>query len=88
MIRRTDELDYVSENNFIFDIDCLQTMKGLDGREVLFYSLKALSLLLFFKFIFGIFLPQYNRIYAIPIIVYCGLLLAILMMYFLVLNFL
>eukprot|EP00268_Persea_americana_P026930 TRINITY_DN26478_c0_g2_i3.p1 TRINITY_DN26478_c0_g2~~TRINITY_DN26478_c0_g2_i3.p1 ORF type:complete len:182 (+),score=28.89 TRINITY_DN26478_c0_g2_i3:466-1011(+) len=33
MIRRTDELDYVSENNFIFDIDCLQTMKGLDGRE-------------------------------------------------------
>ncbi|RWR96263.1 histone-lysine N-methyltransferase, H3 lysine-9 specific SUVH4 isoform X2 [Cinnamomum micranthum f. kanehirae] len=33
IIRRTDELDYVFENNFIFDIDCLQTMKGLDGRE-------------------------------------------------------
>lgn len=30
---RTDELDNVSDNNYIFDIDCLQTMRGLDGRE-------------------------------------------------------
>ncbi|KAF8400074.1 hypothetical protein HHK36_015949 [Tetracentron sinense] len=33
VLMRTDEIDNVSENNFIFEIDCLQTMKGLDGRE-------------------------------------------------------
>ncbi|KAK9271712.1 hypothetical protein L1049_002075 [Liquidambar formosana] len=33
ILMRTDELDNASENNYIFDIDCLQTMKGLDGRE-------------------------------------------------------
>ncbi|CAB1184504.1 unnamed protein product [Spirodela intermedia] len=33
IIRRTDDMENVSENNFIFEIDCLQTMKGLDGRE-------------------------------------------------------
>ncbi|XP_072965269.1 histone-lysine N-methyltransferase, H3 lysine-9 specific SUVH4 isoform X3 [Typha angustifolia] len=32
-LRRTDEIDSVLDNNYIFDIDCLQTMKGLDGRE-------------------------------------------------------
>lgn len=34
MLKRSDEVDSVSENNFIFDIDCLQTMKGLDGRQM------------------------------------------------------
>ncbi|XP_077250462.1 histone-lysine N-methyltransferase, H3 lysine-9 specific SUVH4-like isoform X2 [Tasmannia lanceolata] len=33
VLMRTDELEDNSENNFIFEIDCLQTMKGLDGRE-------------------------------------------------------
>ncbi|ONK56108.1 uncharacterized protein A4U43_C10F4210 [Asparagus officinalis] len=33
ILRRTDEVDADLENNYIFDIDCLQTMKGLDGRE-------------------------------------------------------
>ncbi|KAA8548293.1 hypothetical protein F0562_004722 [Nyssa sinensis] len=33
LLMKTDEIDTVSENNYIFDIDCLQTMKGLDGRE-------------------------------------------------------
>ncbi|KAJ4959634.1 hypothetical protein NE237_019544 [Protea cynaroides] len=32
-LMRTDDIDNISDNNFIFDIDCLQTMKGLDGRE-------------------------------------------------------
>ncbi|KAK8716906.1 hypothetical protein V6N13_044197 [Hibiscus sabdariffa] len=32
-LTRTEELDNVSENNYIFDIDCLQTMRGLGGRE-------------------------------------------------------
>ncbi|KAK2666007.1 hypothetical protein Ddye_004581 [Dipteronia dyeriana] len=34
VLKRTEDVD-VSENdnNYIFDIDCLQTMKGLDGRE-------------------------------------------------------
>lgn len=35
MLRRTEDVDSASENYYIFDIDCLQTMKGLDGREVL-----------------------------------------------------
>ncbi|XP_021866538.1 histone-lysine N-methyltransferase, H3 lysine-9 specific SUVH4 isoform X2 [Spinacia oleracea] len=33
-LKRSDEGDSVLENNFIFDIDCLQTMKGLDGRQM------------------------------------------------------
>ncbi|KAF8762450.1 hypothetical protein HU200_009414 [Digitaria exilis] len=31
-LRRIEELDG-SQDNYVFDIDCLQTMKGLDGRE-------------------------------------------------------
>lgn len=27
-------MDSVLENNYIFEIDCLQTIKGLGGREV------------------------------------------------------
>ncbi|XVF13830.1 hypothetical protein REPUB_Repub09cG0002100 [Reevesia pubescens] len=34
VLTRTEELDSVSENNYIFDIDCLQTMRGLGGREM------------------------------------------------------
>ncbi|WOL03754.1 histone-lysine N-methyltransferase, H3 lysine-9 specific SUVH4 [Canna indica] len=34
ILTRTDEIDNVAENNYIFEIDCLQTMKGLDGREI------------------------------------------------------
>ncbi|KAG2709923.1 hypothetical protein I3843_04G001400 [Carya illinoinensis] len=33
ILMRTQDLDNVSENNYIFDIDCLQTMRGLGGRE-------------------------------------------------------
>uniref|UniRef100_A0A1D1Z4D9 Histone-lysine N-methyltransferase, H3 lysine-9 specific SUVH4 n=1 Tax=Anthurium amnicola TaxID=1678845 RepID=A0A1D1Z4D9_9ARAE len=33
ILTRTDAIENVAENNFIFDIDCLQTMEGLDGRE-------------------------------------------------------
>lgn len=33
ILMRTDEIDGAAGNNYIFDIDCLQTMKGLDGRE-------------------------------------------------------
>lgn len=28
------EVEGLLENNYIFEIDCLQTIKGLDGREV------------------------------------------------------
>lgn len=35
ILRKTEDVDSASENYYIFDIDCLQTMKGLDGREVL-----------------------------------------------------
>jgi euchromatic histone-lysine N-methyltransferase len=35
ILMRTEDTDSVSENNYIFDIDCLQTMRGLGGREVL-----------------------------------------------------
>ena len=34
ILRKSDELDNVSENDYIFDIDCLQTMRGIGGREV------------------------------------------------------
>jgi [histone H3]-lysine9 N-trimethyltransferase EHMT len=33
VLRRTEDLDGF-QNNYVFDIDCIQTMKGLDGREV------------------------------------------------------
>ncbi|KAJ0974598.1 hypothetical protein J5N97_016563 [Dioscorea zingiberensis] len=33
VLERSEEVDTVSENSYIFDIDCDQTMKGLDGRE-------------------------------------------------------
>ncbi|KAJ7976300.1 histone-lysine N-methyltransferase, H3 lysine-9 specific SUVH4 [Quillaja saponaria] len=33
ILTRTEDLDNVLENNYIFDIDCLQTMRGLGGRE-------------------------------------------------------
>lgn len=37
-------MDSVSGNDYIFDIDCLQTMKGLGGREV--RLLKLVNLLM------------------------------------------
>lgn len=33
ILARTEDMDSVLENNYIFEIDCLQTMKGLGGRE-------------------------------------------------------
>ncbi|KAL6610041.1 hypothetical protein ACP70R_040010 [Stipagrostis hirtigluma subsp. patula] len=33
VLRRTVEVEGLMENNYIFDIDCLQTINGLDGRE-------------------------------------------------------
>ncbi|KAJ8759378.1 hypothetical protein K2173_006898 [Erythroxylum novogranatense] len=33
VLRRNTELDNVSENDYIFDIDCWHTMHGLGGRE-------------------------------------------------------
>ncbi|KAK6928600.1 SET domain [Dillenia turbinata] len=33
ILMRTDDVENASGNNYIFDIDCLQTMRGLEGRE-------------------------------------------------------
>ncbi|KAL8036915.1 hypothetical protein ABFS82_11G007700 [Erythranthe guttata] len=33
LLRKTDDLDPAADNSYVFDIDCLQTMKGMDGRE-------------------------------------------------------
>ncbi|XP_024963740.1 histone-lysine N-methyltransferase, H3 lysine-9 specific SUVH4 isoform X1 [Cynara cardunculus var. scolymus] len=33
ILKKTDDVDSNPENNYIFDIDCLQTMKGIGGRE-------------------------------------------------------
>ncbi|KAK8940790.1 Histone-lysine N-methyltransferase, H3 lysine-9 specific SUVH4 [Platanthera zijinensis] len=33
ILTKTDDNGLDPENNYIFDIDCLQTIKGLDGRE-------------------------------------------------------
>lgn len=44
ILRRTEDVDAVSGNDYIFDIDCLQTMKGLGGREVHFCNHRKLSM--------------------------------------------
>ncbi|CAI0463719.1 unnamed protein product, partial [Linum tenue] len=33
LLRRNAEMDSVHDNDYIFDIDCLHTMHGIDGRE-------------------------------------------------------
>ncbi|KAL6587073.1 hypothetical protein OROMI_000051 [Orobanche minor] len=33
LLRRTADLNPAADNSYVFDIDCLQTMKGMDGRE-------------------------------------------------------
>ncbi|KAL3500960.1 hypothetical protein ACH5RR_035409 [Cinchona calisaya] len=33
ILKRTDELDNVDVNDYIFEIDCLHTIKGIEGRE-------------------------------------------------------
>ncbi|KAL8474905.1 hypothetical protein ACS0TY_031355 [Phlomoides rotata] len=33
LLRRTSDLNPAADNSYVFDIDCLQTMKGLEGRE-------------------------------------------------------
>ncbi|KAK4272249.1 hypothetical protein QN277_020833 [Acacia crassicarpa] len=33
LLRRTEDVENTLENNYIFEIDCLQTMKGIGGRE-------------------------------------------------------
>ncbi|XP_057791635.1 LOW QUALITY PROTEIN: histone-lysine N-methyltransferase, H3 lysine-9 specific SUVH4-like [Salvia miltiorrhiza] len=33
LVRRTADLNTAADNSYVFDIDCLQTMKGLNGRE-------------------------------------------------------
>lgn len=33
LLKKIDQIDPAADNNYVFDIDCLQTMKGLDGRE-------------------------------------------------------
>lgn len=43
ILRRNDELDNVSGNEFIFDIDCWHTMNEIGGREVLVPSFKEIS---------------------------------------------
>lgn len=42
ILRRTEDVDSVSGNDYIFDIDCLQTMKGLGGREVYVLQLQCI----------------------------------------------
>lgn len=34
ILRKNDELEDISENDYIFEIDCWHTMKGIGGREV------------------------------------------------------
>ncbi|XP_022888857.1 histone-lysine N-methyltransferase, H3 lysine-9 specific SUVH4-like isoform X4 [Olea europaea var. sylvestris] len=33
LLMKTDDLDPAADNSYVFDIDCLQTMNALDGRE-------------------------------------------------------
>ncbi|XP_071926986.1 histone-lysine N-methyltransferase, H3 lysine-9 specific SUVH4 [Coffea arabica] len=41
ILRRTDELDKVDVNDYIFEIDCLHTIKGIEGRERRFGAVSA-----------------------------------------------
>lgn len=41
-------MERVLENNYIFDIDCLQTIKGIGGREVL-NPMKLCHVIAFFQ---------------------------------------
>lgn len=34
VVRRTADVDTISDNEYIFEIDCQQTMQGLGGRQV------------------------------------------------------
>ncbi|PHU27821.1 Histone-lysine N-methyltransferase, H3 lysine-9 specific SUVH4 [Capsicum chinense] len=58
LLKKTDQIDPAADNNYVFDIDCLQTMKGLDGREA--------SVLLFycpdFRFLFSYVIYRSSRI--------------------------
>ncbi|KAM0838072.1 hypothetical protein ACQ4PT_061211 [Festuca glaucescens] len=38
VLRRNAEAEGLQDNKYIFDIDCLQTIKGLDGRKELSYD--------------------------------------------------
>lgn len=42
LLRKTDALASVSGNDYIFEIDCLQTMNGIGGREVLYLQFSVL----------------------------------------------
>lgn len=51
ILTKTDDMDNIADNSYIFEIDCLQTMKGLDGREVPLLIL-VFILILSFHFIY------------------------------------
>lgn len=40
LLRRTVELDDVIVNDYIMEVDCLQTMMGMGGRQVLILHIK------------------------------------------------
>lgn len=44
VLMKTDEPDYDHDNNYIFDIDCLQTIQGLDGREKRYRNVSNIEL--------------------------------------------
>ncbi|PHT32157.1 Histone-lysine N-methyltransferase, H3 lysine-9 specific SUVH4 [Capsicum baccatum] len=56
LLKNTDQIDPTTDN-YVFDIDCLQTIKGLDGREA--------SVLLFYRpdfhFLFSYVIIQVSR---------------------------
>ena len=35
LLRRSDEVDNISGNDYIFEIDCWHTMNEIEGREVM-----------------------------------------------------
>ncbi|MCO5594102.1 hypothetical protein L7F22_048123 [Adiantum nelumboides] len=37
VLMRTEDADDICDNEFIFELDCLQTIKGIGGRQVYFY---------------------------------------------------
>ena len=61
ILKRTNDDEVELENNYIFDIDCLQTMKGLDGREVPISEFSILILQFWLRFEWCILLIYSGR---------------------------
>ncbi|KAK4346150.1 hypothetical protein RND71_032489 [Anisodus tanguticus] len=53
-LKKIDQIDPAADNNYVFDIDCLQTMEGLDGREASVQIFDCSDFLFLFSYVIDI----------------------------------